>query len=203
MRRTIAFLPEYLLPWPAPRYLAKGLLVRTGRTLTPRALFSNSRRSPGPTPRTRRISLGTVICPLLVIRACFFKVKLPFLTLAQLSLLLQETSPCVYRSKREMINDTRHSVSRNHPFCEGTIGMRLRNQGHRFSPSRQRVQLHFWHRKVLAVISEQCTPALDRDSIHNRIRDTQRVTFPRPSVLQAAGQPRARPVKLVQLQAAE
>src|SRR5713226_10406188 len=119
MRRTIAFLPEYLLPWPAPRYLAKGLLVRTGRTLTPRALFSNSRRSPGPTPRTRRISLGTVICPLLVIRACFFKVKLLFLTLAQLSLLLQETSPCVYRSKREMINDTRHSVSRNHPFCEG------------------------------------------------------------------------------------
>ena len=51
-----------------------GPAVRTGRTLQPVPFVSNSSLSPARTPRARRISYGTVICPLLVIRACFFKV---------------------------------------------------------------------------------------------------------------------------------
>jgi hypothetical protein len=69
-----------------PRYFSNGLRVRTGRTRTPLPSFSNSSRSPGRTPRARRISCGTVICPLLVMRACFFTAILQFLTLPHSSL---------------------------------------------------------------------------------------------------------------------
>jgi hypothetical protein len=71
--RTTAFLPQGMPRLPMPRYFSNGLLVRTGRTRTSLPSFSKSNLSPGRTPRTRRISGGTVICPLLVIRACFFK----------------------------------------------------------------------------------------------------------------------------------
>ena len=72
-----------------PRYFSNGLLVRTGRTRTPLPSFSKSSLSPGRTPIARRISWGTVICPLLVILACFFTANPPFLTLSQCSLLVE------------------------------------------------------------------------------------------------------------------
>src|SRR5712692_10046888 len=71
-RRRMAFLPDGVLGFPIPRYRAKGLLDLTGRTRTPLPSFSKSNLSPGRTPSARRISFGTVTCPLLVIRACFF-----------------------------------------------------------------------------------------------------------------------------------
>jgi len=83
---TIAFLPDGIPGFPMPRYLANGLLPRAGRTLVPDSSLSNSNPSPGRTPRMRRISRGTVICPLLVIRARFC-INCLFLTLLQLALL--------------------------------------------------------------------------------------------------------------------
>src|SRR6266403_2087121 len=70
-------------------------------------------------------------------------------------------------------------------------------------PLWQRVELHFRHRKVFAVIREQCTTTLDRNSSHYRIRKSQRVALPRPGVFQPACKPRARSGELVQLQSAE
>ena len=54
-----------------PRYFEKALWLLTGRTRIPLPSLSNSSLSPLRTPSTRRISRGTVICPLLVIVACF------------------------------------------------------------------------------------------------------------------------------------
>ena len=70
-----------------PRYFSKGLPARTGRTRIPELSLSNSKLSPALTPKARRMSRGTVICPLLVIRACFCKASLLRLTLARYSLL--------------------------------------------------------------------------------------------------------------------
>src|SRR4029077_6978326 len=70
-QRTIPFLPESIPGFPIPLNFANGLLVLTGRTRTPFSSPSNTKLSPGRTPSTRRISRGTVICPLLVILASF------------------------------------------------------------------------------------------------------------------------------------
>ena len=69
-----------------PRYFSNGLRVRTGRTRTLTLSLSKSNLSPGRTPSARRISCGTVICPLLVMRAIFFMIGSPFLTIAYHSL---------------------------------------------------------------------------------------------------------------------
>src|ERR1017187_1014240 len=69
--RIIPSLPEPIPGFPIPLNFANGLLVLTGRTRTPFSSLSNSNLSPGRTPSTRRTSRGTVICPLLVILACF------------------------------------------------------------------------------------------------------------------------------------
>jgi hypothetical protein len=74
---STAFLPAETPRVPMPLYFANGLFARTGRTRNPVRSFSKSNLSPGRTPRARRISCGTVICPLLVIRACFFIVSAP------------------------------------------------------------------------------------------------------------------------------
>src|ERR1700683_214508 len=74
---STAFLPAATPRVPMPLYFANGLFARTGRTRIPVRSFSKSNLSPGRTPRARRISCGTVICPLLVIRACFFIVAAP------------------------------------------------------------------------------------------------------------------------------
>jgi hypothetical protein len=76
IRRIMAFLPDRIPAFPIPRYLAKGLLDLTGRTRMTLPAFSKSNVSPGRTPKARRISWGTVTCPLLVIRACFFTATL-------------------------------------------------------------------------------------------------------------------------------
>ena len=49
--------------------------ARAGRD--PPAALSKSNLSPGRTPNARRISCGTVICPLLVMRAAFFMTDSP------------------------------------------------------------------------------------------------------------------------------
>ena len=54
-----------------PRYLENALWLLTGRTRIPLPSLSNSNLSPLRTPSARRTSRGTVICPLLVIVACF------------------------------------------------------------------------------------------------------------------------------------
>ncbi len=59
-----------------PRYLENARVLLTGRTRTPLPSLSKSSLSPLRTPSTRRISRGTVICPLLVIVACFCIVSL-------------------------------------------------------------------------------------------------------------------------------
>src|SRR4029077_15957571 len=78
------FLPDGISELPMPRYFENALWVLTGRTRIPLASLSNSSLSPLRTPSTRRISRGTVICPLLVIVACFCIVSLRILTLPQL-----------------------------------------------------------------------------------------------------------------------
>jgi hypothetical protein len=60
-----------------PRYFENTLLPLTGRTRMPLPSLSNKSLSPLRTPSTRRISRGTVICPLLVILACFCIVPPP------------------------------------------------------------------------------------------------------------------------------
>ncbi len=71
VQRLIAFLPDRIPGFPIPRYLANGLSILTGRTRTPLSSLSKISRSPERTPSMRRISCGTVICPLLVILTCF------------------------------------------------------------------------------------------------------------------------------------
>jgi len=81
--RTIAFRPEGHPGIPIPRYFANGLFSRTGRTRIAAPSSSKINLSPGPTPKARRISRGTVICPLLVIFACFlsaFRISLLYHT---------------------------------------------------------------------------------------------------------------------------
>src|ERR1700739_218942 len=73
VQRMIAFFPEPIPRLPIPRYLANGLFVLTGRTLTPVLSSSKSNTSPARTPRALRMARGTVICPLDVIFACFSK----------------------------------------------------------------------------------------------------------------------------------
>jgi hypothetical protein len=65
------FLPDGISGLPMPRYFENALWLLTGRTRIPSPSLSNSSLSPLRTPSTRRISRGTVICPLLVIVACF------------------------------------------------------------------------------------------------------------------------------------
>jgi len=66
------------------RYFENALLLLTGRTRIPLPSLSNRSLSPLRTPSTRRISRGTVICPLLVIVACFCIAHSVFLTLPHL-----------------------------------------------------------------------------------------------------------------------
>ena len=88
--RIIPSLPEPIPGFPIPLNFANGLLVLTGRTRTPFSSLSNSNLSPGRTPSTRRTSRGTVICPLLVILACFSNTSPPrFLTLPHTLLTLK------------------------------------------------------------------------------------------------------------------
>ncbi len=69
--RLMAFLPDGIPGLPIPRYFSNTLWLRTGRTCTPLLSLSNRSRSPGRTPKIRRTSTGTVICPLLVILDSF------------------------------------------------------------------------------------------------------------------------------------
>jgi hypothetical protein len=82
-----------------PRYFENALLLLTGRTRIPLPSLSNSSLSPLRTPSTRRISRGTVICPLLVIVACFcITPHFPyFITIALLA-------PDLYREAREAVS---------------------------------------------------------------------------------------------------
>src|SRR3984957_7991615 len=86
---VMLFLPDGISELPVPRYFENTLWLLTGRTRIPLPSLSNSSLSPLRTPSTRRISRGTVICPLLVIVACFCIVLLHFLTLPQLPYLDQ------------------------------------------------------------------------------------------------------------------
>src|SRR5580658_8411880 len=83
------FLPDGISELPMPRYFENALWLLTGRTRIPLPSLSNSSLSPLRTPSTRRISLGTVICPLLVIVACFCIISPHLLTLSQLPYLRQ------------------------------------------------------------------------------------------------------------------
>ena len=78
-QRRIDFRPDGIPGFPMPRYVSNGLLTLIGRTRTLVPSFSNKNLSPGPTPKARRISSGTVTCPLLVMRACFCTAHLHFL----------------------------------------------------------------------------------------------------------------------------
>src|SRR5208283_1670524 len=69
-QRLIARRPDGIPGFPIPRYLANGLSILTGRTRTLSSPLSKINPSPDRTPSARRISWGTVICPLLVILAC-------------------------------------------------------------------------------------------------------------------------------------
>src|SRR5690349_5772750 len=84
---------------PMPRYFSKGLLVRTGRTRTSLPSCSKSSRSPGRTPRARRMSRGTVICPLLVIRACFFTGLPPHIPYFSKVLLTTDKEECFHKAR--------------------------------------------------------------------------------------------------------
>src|ERR1700739_1840509 len=68
---VMPFLPDGISRLPMPRYFENALLLLTGRTRMPFPSLSKSSLSPLRTPRTRRTSRGTVICPLLVMVACF------------------------------------------------------------------------------------------------------------------------------------
>ena len=79
--RRIPLRPDPISGFRIPRYFEKALALRTGRTRILFPSLSNSRWSPTRTPRMRRASRGTVICPLLVILACFCTLISCFLTL--------------------------------------------------------------------------------------------------------------------------
>src|SRR5271168_1113550 len=85
----IAFRPLPMPGFPIPAYFSNTLPSRTAFTCTTSPLSSNSSLSPARTPSFRRMSRGTVICPLLVSFACLFMPfaslfipALPFLTLS-------------------------------------------------------------------------------------------------------------------------
>src|SRR5206468_5155631 len=69
--RLIFFFPDPISGLPIPQYFENALSLRTGRIRMLFPSLSKIKRSPLRTPRTRRISRGTVICPLLVIVASF------------------------------------------------------------------------------------------------------------------------------------
>jgi hypothetical protein len=71
-----------------PRCFENALSLLTGRTRIPLPSLSNSSLSPLRTPSARRTSRGTVICPLLVIVACFCIGPLPIPYFTTHSLLL-------------------------------------------------------------------------------------------------------------------
>ena len=73
MYRRMAFLPDGTPGFPIPLNFSNRLSVRTGVTRTAAPSCSKIRLSPGRSPSARRISCGTVICPLLVIRAFLFR----------------------------------------------------------------------------------------------------------------------------------
>src|SRR5258705_5823147 len=101
----MAFLPDPTPGVPMPRYLENALCLRTGRMRTPSPSLSKSRRSPALTPSIRRTSMGTVICPLLVILDCFcMPGGLRFLTLTYFPYF------------RHFKN---HTYLRNHPCPDG------------------------------------------------------------------------------------
>src|ERR1700730_17607607 len=66
------FLPLPIPRFPIPMYFLKGLSFRTAVTRTPFPSSSNKSRSPARTPSLRRISRGTVTCPLTLSFASFF-----------------------------------------------------------------------------------------------------------------------------------
>src|SRR6266542_2986464 len=68
--RSTALRPDAMPGFPMPLYFANGLFVLTGLTRTVSPSPSKMRLSPALTPSACRTSLGTVICPLLVIFAC-------------------------------------------------------------------------------------------------------------------------------------
>jgi hypothetical protein len=86
-----------------PRYFENALLLLTGRTRIPLPSLSKSSLSPLRTPNTRRISRGTVICPLLVIVACFCIVSLhiPYFTTNAL-LWLGSTRTAAFSQTRQL-----------------------------------------------------------------------------------------------------
>jgi hypothetical protein len=88
-------LPDGISELPMPRYFENVLWLLTGRTRIPLPSLSNSSLSPLRTPSTRRISRGTVICPLLVIVACFCIVSphSPYFTTNALLWLARDSGP--------------------------------------------------------------------------------------------------------------
>ena len=69
--------------------------------LQPVPFVSNSSLSPARTPNARRISNGTVTCPLLVIRACLFTTILPLPYFITLLLTFEENG---FRKSNRRVN---------------------------------------------------------------------------------------------------
>ncbi len=123
------FLPDPIPGLPIPRYLENVLLLRMGRTRIPLPSLSNNRRSPVRTPSTRRTSRGTVICPLLVILACFcipnpLTDEVTCVTLVpadDLSLLsLWRSMPTLWRHGSSSLGSHQLSMSASrHPYSAG------------------------------------------------------------------------------------
>ena len=117
-RRMFLF-PHRMPGLPIPRYFENALLLRTGRIRTPLPSLSNNRRSPARTPRTRRTSRGTVMCPLLVILACFCTLSPPFLTSTQIP---------YSRISKLLISQHKLQDARNGPSTEPEIATPARGQ---------------------------------------------------------------------------
>src|SRR6266478_1932734 len=97
------FLPLPIPGLPIPMYFLKGLSFRTAVTRTPFPSSSNNSRSPAFTPSLRRISRGTVTCPLLVTLACFFIANLYSLLYHRTPYIYDRPSGhCLKRKKREL-----------------------------------------------------------------------------------------------------
>jgi hypothetical protein len=103
------FLPDGISELPMPRYFENALWLLTGRTRIPLPSLSNSSLSPLRTPSTRRISRGTVICPLLVIVACFCIVS-PHSPYFTTNALLSPTRD----SGRSRVTDASQRLTRRH-----------------------------------------------------------------------------------------
>jgi len=112
------FLPVAIPGLPMPRYLENALWLRTGRTRTPFPSLSKSNLSPVRTPSTRRTSRGTVICPLLVIVACFCMRSLLFLTLSH--------SP-YFSSSRVLGHESQESQAKLSPYSPAIAGSQSRD----------------------------------------------------------------------------